>query len=93
MPRRNPRHVLQIGHGAAVVAAERLGLTVPADVGAALHDALDVLRVAHRLPSDGAVMAWLIFAGAEQARQLILPPVPAPPHLSGLAALAHRSSQ
>lgn len=85
---RPPRITVQISGPAAEVAAERLGVDA-SDLGAALK------LVQHRwgLPTLGSALAYLIYQGARQAAMMTPPPQPAPPDLTGLAALGYRSSQ
>jgi len=84
-----PRRItVQIPESAAEVAAERLGVDA-SDLAVALK------LVQHRwnLPTLGSALAFLVYQGARQAAMLSPPPPLAPPDLTGLAALGHRSSQ
>ena len=85
---RPPRMTVQISGHAAEVAAARSGVKAT-DLGSALK------LVQHRwnLPTLGSALAYLIYQGARQAAMLAPPSQPAPPDLTGLAALARRSSQ
>ena len=89
MPSVRPHRVtFQISSHAAEIAAERLDVEAT-DLGAARK----LVQRRWNLPSLGSALAYLIYQGARQAAAMKAPPQPAPPDLTGLAALARRSSQ